>query len=529
VGGLASTLACHRGFSETERDWAQRFWQSPTICAGPGLKAVEMFDAVASGQIKAIWIMATNPAVSMPDAGDVRTALANCPLVVVSDCIADTDTTRFAHVKLPALGWGEKDGTVTNSERFISRQRGFLAAPGVAKPDWWIMAQVARHMGWGAAFDYEHQAEIFAEYAAMTRFENAGDRLLSLPRRDGREDYDLMQPFQWGGVAPFAQGRFPTTNGKANLVPVSPSDRPVLADFPMRLNTGRYRDQWHTMTRTGLSPKLSQHRREPLLEVHPDDAAAQSLIDGGFARVETPSGAATYRVLVTDAQRRGELYVPMHWTDQLSNAGRTGLLPGKDRDPLSGQPGFKNTAASVVPIVPDWVGFLITTQEPVDADLLYRTKVRLATGWLVELAGSGSTAPALAMLPLGARSEVQDARRGTVRAAVIDAGRLSAALFIAKQASLLPPRDWLIAQLSETKGSPVELLAGHAASPAPDRGPILCVCFDIGMNTILDAIAAQSLTSVEAVGAALNAGTNCGSCRPAIAKLLIPLKEAVNG
>jgi len=161
--------------------------------------------------------------------------------------------------------------------------------------------------------------------------------------------------------------------------------------------------------------------------------------------------------------------------------------------------------------------------------LLYRTKAKTASGWLVELAGSGSTAPALAMLPEGLHSEVQDARRGTARAAVIDDGRLTAALFIAKEAALLPPRDWLITQLNDTDASPVELLAGRAAIPAPDRGPILCVCFDVGMNTILDAIAAQSLTSVEAVGAALNAGTNCGSCRPAIAKLLIPQKEAVNG
>ncbi len=522
VGGLASTLACHRGFSAEERDWAQRFWQSPAICPGPGLKAVEMFDAVASGQIKAIWIIATNPAVSMPDAGDVRAALANCPLVVVSDCIADTDTIRFAHVKLPALGWGEKDGTVTNSERVISRQRGFLAAPGDAKPDWWIIAQVAKRMGWGAAFDYMHPAQIFAEYGAMTRFEAVGARVLALPEV---ADYDSFPPFQWGGTSPFARGQFPTPNGKANLISVTPAEHAFNAGFPLRLNTGRYRDQWHTMTRTGLSPKLSQHRREPLLEVHPQDAAVQGLIDGGLARVETLSGATIYRVLVTDAQQQGALYVPMHWTDQMSSAGRTGLLPGKARDPLSGQPAFKNTSACVLPIAPDWAGFLVTTREPLDADVLYWTKAKTASGWLVELAGMGSAASALALLPEGQRSDVQDVKRGTVRAAVIEDGRLRAALFIASDTSLLPPRDWLIAQLCETEGSPVELLAGRAANPAPVRGPIICVCFDVGMNTILTAIAEQSLTSVDSVGEALSAGTNCGSCRPAIAQLLMPLKE----
>lgn len=140
------------GFSDVERDRAQRFWQSPTICPGPGLKAVEMFDAMAKGKIKAVWIMATNPAVSMPDARMARVALANCPFVVVSDCIAATDTGRYAQVRLPALGWGEKDGTVTNSERRISRQRRFLDAPSEAKPDWWIIAEVAKRMGWGEAF-----------------------------------------------------------------------------------------------------------------------------------------------------------------------------------------------------------------------------------------------------------------------------------------------------------------------------------------------------------------------------------------
>jgi assimilatory nitrate reductase catalytic subunit len=428
---------------------------------------------------------------------------------------------------LPALGWGEKDGTVTNSERVISRQRGFLAAPGAAQPDWWIMAQVAKRMGWGDAFAYTHQAEIFAEYAAMTRFEDAGGRVLSLPHTGDRNAYDTLQPFQWGGVSPFAHGVFPTPNGKANLIAVSPQQRATSADFPLRLNTARYRDQWHTMTRTGLSPKLSQHRREPVLEIHPDDAGG--LTNAGLARVETPSGAAIYRVLITDAQRRGDICVPMHWSDQMSTAGRTGVLPGKDRDPLSGQPGFKNTPARVSPVIPDWAGFLVTRQEPADAAMLYRTKVKTAAGWLVELAGLGDTAPALAMLPEGHRAEVQDARRGTVRAAVIADARLSAALFIAKDAALLPPRDWLIAQLAETDGTPVELLAGRPATPAPDRGPIVCVCFDVGMNSILDAIATQALTSVEAVGAALHAGTNCGSCRPAIARLLAPQQEVVNG
>ncbi|MBB6124589.1 molybdopterin-dependent oxidoreductase [Sphingobium subterraneum] len=526
VGGLASMLAAHMGFTDTERDRVQRFWKSPTLCTEPGLKAVEMFDAVADGRIKAIWIMATNPAVSMPDAGDVRAALAACPLVVVSDCIADTDTTRLAHVKLPALAWGEKDGTVTNSERTISRQRGFLPVPGDAKPDWWIIAQIAARMGWVDAFDYPNAASIFREYAAQTGFENEGSRILDISDRATITDgaYDQLEPFQWGGASPFSYGRYPTSDGKARLVPVHPAAERKTSDFPLRLNTGRYRDHWHTMTRTGLSPRLSQHRREPLLELHPEDAADASVGDGALARVEAAAGVSVYRVRVTDAQRPGEIFVPMHWTDQQSSGGRTGRLMGKDRDPLSGQPGFKNTPARIAALRPEWTGFLITRDpfRPNDAIapwLLYHTQVRTRGGWLVELAGTGETSALLNLLPPGERIEAVDAARGSIRAAVLENGHMAAALFLTRDGSL-PQRDWLIAQLDQAAARPVELLAGRASDPVPDRGPIVCICFDVGLHTIVETIAREALTSVEAIGAALSAGTNCGSCRPALAALL---------
>ncbi len=542
VGGLASTLACHRGFSDAERDWAQRFWQSPAICPGPGLKAVDMFEAVGDGRIKAIWIMATNPAVSMPDAASVRAALAGCPFVVVSDCIAETDTSAFAHVKLPALGWGEKDGTVTNSERVISRQRGFLAAPGEARGDWWIMSEVAKRMGWRDAFDYTHQANVFAEFAAMTRFENAGDRVLyisPLPLKGVAEDrgyqtlqspdYDTLEPFQWGSLSPFAAGHFPTPDGKARLIPVRHHPRSDASKaFPLRLNTGRYRDQWHTMTRTGLSPKLSQHRREPLVEVHPDMVARFGLEDGGLAEVETPQGRSIFRVSSTPNQRRGDVFVPMHWTDQTSGGGRTGLLPGPDRDPHSGQPGFKNTPATIRAWQPRWQGFLVSKSLPLAPPCAYWTRIRTTSGWLIELAGDGDPAVLLTLLPEGERAEISDTKRGLLRAAVLEEGSFQSALFVA-QTGELPPRDWLISQLGGTAVTTIELLAGRPATPQADRGPIICVCFDVGMRTILDTIRADAITSVEAVGAALNAGTNCGSCRPAIARMLDTEREAAIG
>ena len=516
VGGMATTLAAHLTFAARDRAIAQRFWNSPTIAPAPGLKAVEMFDAVADSTVKAIWIIATNPLASLPDAGAARAALAACPFVVVSDCIADTDTGRLAHVRLPALAWGEKDGTVTNSERRISRQRGFLDAPGDARPDWWIIAEVAKRMGWADAFAWSHPREIFAEFAAMTRFENGGSRLLSVAEPD---DYDAMEPVQWGGVQPFAGGRFPTPDGKARLIAVEPEAVTIDPAWPLRLNTGRYRDQWHMMTRTGLSPKLSQHRREPLVEVHPADAEALGVAAGCLARVATASGSSVYRVALHDGQRRGDIFVPIHWTDVTASLGRTGRLPSAARDPVSGQPGFKNTPARLEPVVTTWTGFLITRNAPGVPGCEYWTRVRTAGGWLTELAGCGDPAALLALLPTGERAEVRDPRRGMMRAVVLDQGRIAAALFVATDGRL-PPRDWLTRQLAATEVMTVEVLAGRPAAQQADRGAVVCVCFDIGLNTIVGAIARQALTSVDAVGAALGAGTNCGSCRPALANLL---------
>jgi len=522
VGGLASTLAAHMGFSLEERDKAQRFWQSPTVCAGPGLKAVDMFDAAAVGKIRALWIIATNPAVSMPDARKVRVALANCPFVVVSDCIAQTDTMTYANVKLPALAWGEKDGTVTNSERRISRQRPFMGAPGEAKPDWWALSHVARKMGF-AGFDYAHPAEIFREFSAMTAFENEGARLLNL--RDlasvSDMDYAALSPTQWGGASPFGPGHYPTRSGKAEIVPVK--YQPPNAQsrgFPLTLNTGRYRDQWHTMTRTGLSPKLSQHRREPMVEVHPDTIQRRGLTDGGLARVNTATGSSVYRVQSAEGQRRRELFVPIHWTDQTSAEGRTGLLPSQARDPHSGQPGFKNTPATIASVHTDWTGFLITRDAPVTPDCLYWTRMRVDGGWLTEVAGVGDPASMLSLLPSGDLAEVHDMRRRVIRAAIIEDDKLVAALFINGTDRHLP-RAWLISQLAGKAAHSIELLAGRPATPTPDRGPIICVCFDIGLNTILAAIRDQKLTSVATIGFALGAGTNCGSCRPELAKTLV--------
>lgn len=521
VGGLASTLAAHMDFSAENVARVGRFWAAPQMAAKPGLKAVDLFHAVGEGRIKALWIMATNPAVSMPDAGRVREALAACPFVVVSDVIEKTDTGGFAHARLPAAAWGEKDGTVTNSDRTISRQRALLPLPGEAKPDWWIVAQVARRMGWKGHFAYDHPADIWREHARLTAYQNEGQRVLNLKGQTaiGNAAYDAMQPFRWGNT-PFADGHFSTPSRRARLVAVRQGPLPApLRNWPMTLNTGRYRDQWHTMTRTGLSPKLSRHREEPLVEVHPDDAAALALQDGGLARVVTPQGQSLFRVSIGTGQRRGELFVPIHWTDHQSTGGRAGLLPRPLADPHSGQPGFKNTPARIEAVKPDWRGFLLTRDIALPVPTcLWATRVTVPKGALFELAGDGDTKSVEAILPKGERIEAQDPAKGTRRVAVLVDGKVAAVLFLTRD-GVLPSRDWLIAQLGQAALGPA-LLAGRAPGATLDRGAIICVCFDIGAKTLVAAIAGQRLVTVEAIGAALGAGTNCGSCRPALANLI---------
>jgi assimilatory nitrate reductase catalytic subunit len=291
--------------------------------------------------------MGTNPAVSLPDADAVRAALGTCPFVVVSDSERRTDTTELAHVLLPAAAWGEKDGTVTNSERRISRQRAFLPLPGEARPDWWILTQVAQRLGFAAAFPYRGPDAIFAEHARLSGLVAQDFDIAAAAGRD----YATLDPFQWGGPQPFADGRFFTPDGRARFVPVTPQGpaSTLSADLPLRLNTGRYRDQWHSMTRTGRSAKLARHRPEPCLDLHPEDAHRHGVTDGGLARVESPRGTALLRVRVSGEARPGLTFAPLHWNAQSAGNARVGTLIAPVVDPVSGQPELKATPVRVRP------------------------------------------------------------------------------------------------------------------------------------------------------------------------------------
>ncbi|MQB44881.1 nitrate reductase [Rhizobium sp. ICMP 5592] len=536
VGGLANMLAAHMAIENAEdRDRVQRFWNAPTIAERQGLKAVDMFRAVADGRIKALWIMATNPVVSMPDADAVEAAIKACPFVVVSDVLKETDTTRHAHVLLPSLGWGEKDGTVTNSERRISRQREHLPAPGATKPDWWQMAEVGRRMGFSGAFTFESAADIFAEHAALSSFENDGSRDFDIGAyaQMPTDAYDTLSPFQWPQPAGspsqttrfFAAGGFFHPDSKARFVPVKPpvSDR-TNADFPFTLNTGRIRDQWHTMTRTGKSARLSAHIAEPFAEIHPRDAIEIGVGDAGLVEIESPHGKVIVRALVTERQARGSLFVPMHWNDRFAAKARVDAVVTPLTDPISGQPASKNVAVAARPFKAARYGFAVSMARPQQLDSAYWALAKADGGWRTELgfdeAEEDWTSWCRATFDIPAHIEplgYADRTTGDFRLAFFDGDRLLAALFLARQ-PVAVARNWAIAQLTASHSDlrkRFALVAGRPGADTPDPGATVCSCFGVGVNQIVGAVR-NGCHSVEAVGKALNAGTNCGSCRAEI-------------
>ncbi|MDD1615562.1 MAG: nitrate reductase catalytic subunit [Methylococcaceae bacterium NSP1-2] len=522
VGGLAHQLAAHIDFSyPDEVDKVARFWNAPHIAKQAGLPAVALFDAIAEGKIKAVWIMGTNPVVSLPNADKVKRALQACEFVVVSDCIANTDTTALAHVLLPAQGWSEKDGTVTNSERCISRQRALFKPAGNARPDWWIITQVAQRMGFEAAFNYHSPVDIFREHAALSGFENNGQRDFDISAFAdiSATDYEQFQPIQWpvnaaypqGRARLFADGQFFTPSGKAQFIAVTPRP-PVNApdeQYPLILNTGRLRDQWHTMTRTALAAKLNQHKPEPFVEIHPIDAEQQGLLAHSLARLESRWGAMLARVQITDSQLQGNVFVPMHWTDQYASFGRMGALVNPIVDPLSQQPESKHTPVRVRPYTPVWQGFILSRRELKITEVDYWVKSKAAGFYRYELAGD--TLPddwrdyARKQLCSSTAEnpqwqEYQDAAKGSYRAARLVDNQLETVIFIAPDHHLL--------------------LTGKPPLGGADVGAIICACFNVGEKTIKAAIKDKGLKTHQQVGQCLKAGTNCGSCIPEIKALL---------
>ncbi len=536
VGGLANMLAAHMEIEEpAHRDRVRRFWRSPVIAERPGLKAVDMFRAVADGRIKAIWIMATNPVDSLPDAASVEAALKACPFVVVSDVQAKTDTMRCAHVGLPAANWGEKNGTFTNSERRISRQRPFLPLPGEVRPDWQIICDVGKRMGFASAFSYATPAEIFAEHAALSAFENEGTRGFDIGAfaEIDAVQFDRMQPVQWPqpeagspeNTRFFADGRFFTPDGKGRFIAVVPAaETRTCKEYPFVLNTGRVRDHWHTMTRTGKSPRLSQHLAEPFVEIHPADAALHGIGDADIVQISTANHAILVRAMLTTRQVVGSVFAPIHWTDQFAASARVAVLVAGVVDPHSGQPASKTSAVRVERFAAARYGFAVLREEPSRIEAEYWALAKCVAGWRVELAFAQADRdwPAFAAQLFRRTVDTDvlayhDLRAGQQRFASFDCDRLAGALFLDSK-PVAVSRNWAVDQLSaefSKQGSRLAVVAGRPGRGLADRGAIVCSCFGIGANQIAAAVAA-GYASLEAIGRKLQAGTNCGSCRAEI-------------
>ena len=536
VGGLANQLAAHMSFVEPDINVVEEFWQAPNIARKEGLKAVDLFDAVHKGKVKAVWIMGTNPVVSMPNANKVREALQKCELVVVSECMENTDTAKMADVLLPTSTWGEKQGTVTNSERTISLQKAFLPLPGESKNDWQIICEFAKAMGYAEHFSYTNTREIFAEHATLSGFkaDASYSRAFNISKlaEINEAQYTNFTPIQWpikhsanqGTKRLFADGKFFTENQKAKFIAIKailPKVTPAKNEFIM--NTGRIRDQWHTMTRTGKAARLLTHMSEPFVQIHPQDASQLDLSPNDLVVCSNQKHQYIGRVKITEDQRPKEIFVPMHWNDMYSSQARADALVYDIVDPICGQPEFKHSPVKLDKYIVQTQGIVVANKKYEKLPTEYWTKITVDQGhaytfadksaafdwqnWLTEqhpdiddwvtyqAAGSYHT--------LGFREDILEVA------------------FMSTTAHEAPQYSWIAQQLGQKVAleERFTLLTGQPGDNSNSPGPIVCSCFQIGENQIREAIEAGA-KSVEELGIKLKCGTNCGSCIPEISALL---------
>ena len=589
VGGLANMLAAHmdfpiKGKPESNAGWqtVSDFWQTKNLAKKPGLKAVDLFDAVYSGKIKAIWIMATNPVVSMPNSNKIKAALKKCPLVIVSDCITKTDTTAYADVLLPAMGWAEKSGTVTNSERRISRQRSVFASNTLdniiasdtlnasltenqARPDWWIMSHVAQRMGF-AGFEFANSADIFREHATLSGMNNTDannnrrDFDISALATITNEEYDKLTPQQWpltngsdtqSSKRFFSAGNFYTQNKKANMIAVThknPTHQTTQA-YPLILNSGRIRDQWHTMTRTGIVAKLGAHITEPFVHIHPVDAEFLKLKDQSIAAISNQWGETKARISVTKNVTPGNCFMPIHWSKTNASDGHVCNLVSPDVDPVSGQPELKHTPVKIE-VWQAQSNALVISKDPLNENLLdeyfgYWVKRTVDSGFHYTLASTkdsheiASQLKQNALAIMGIQIEFNHKESSSYRSAKIVDKQLLSAFVVAPQ---IKHSDyaWLDTLLAKELDTDIQrsLLSGKACASLLE-GKQICACKQVGELTIKqsvrESLQAQKSNNhvfnaeetLENVRTCTNAGTGCGSCVPEIKQIIAKITPSV--
>ncbi len=566
VGGLANLLSAHRDMANPQhRAEVAALWGVDSVPDKPGKSAVELFEGLKSGEVKAVWIACTNPAQSMPDQAMIHEALQHAEFVIVQEAFGHTETCAYADLLLPATTWGEKEGTVTNSERAITRVRAAVSAPGEARHDWAIVVDFARRLGIrmgkgelaARMFPYATPEEVWNEHRESTRGRDLDITGLSytLLETAGPQQWPFPEGADKGKVRLYEDGVFPTPSGRARFVAVehritaeSPSAR-----YPLHLNTGRLRDQWHGMSRTGLVARLYSHESEPLLHMHKDDMERRDLSNGDLVEVKSNRGSVVLKVIESATLRPGQTFVPMHWgSNTMGGQGVNVLLP-RNFDPTSKQPELKHAAIQVVKYTAGKALVAMRRSEP-DADgqlqpnpLVVMDRLRR---WLphfpyASLTLAGRNAPVVVLKARGeelapdllealdrdlalddptqvlsyqdSRKEVAKRARvtGDSLSAVRLAGETKAAEWLADMMvqghSAAAVRPWLLAPLTQPP-------AGQAA-----RGKVICNCFDVAEDDILAAF--RNGDSLEVLQARTKCGTNCGSCVPELKRLAQSVKH----
>src|SRR5512134_768534 len=548
VGGMATLLPGHRDPGNTEhRAEIARLWGVPALPERPGKTATELFEAARRGEVKALWIACTNPAQSLPDQARVREALERAELVVVQEASFATETAAYADVLLPAATWGEKEGTMTNSERRIARVRAAVPPPGEARPDWEIAADFARrlarrlHPAREALFAWRTPEELFAEHRETTRGRDLDITGL---------DYGVLEaqgPQQWpypegaaaGRPRLYQDGRFATRSGKARFVAVSQRGTAEDADarHPLRLLTGRLRDQWHGMARTGNTGRLFSHVEGPALSLNPDDARHLKLAAGDLAKVISRRGSLVLPVELDQRQRPGQAFIPMHWGSRfLSGLGVNALMPAAC-DPVSRQPELKHAAVRVERAALPWRLAALALGSP--EALMARLQPFLARFPFaacvpfgreregVSLCAAAEVAPDAGLLAeldaalgLGGEGmlEYRDARRGVSKRVRFHDDRLVAVRLSGETLAY----GWLRDAAAE--GQAAEQLRRWVLAPAarlPAAAPtskVVCNCLDVSEDRIAARIAQGA--DLAALQGELGCGTQCGSCLPEIRRML---------
>lgn len=353
VGYLSHQLPGYRVVTDdTHRAYLEGAWRIPpgSIDPNPGLTAVPMFEAAADGDVRALWIVCTNPAVSMPDTKVSQAGLKRADLVIVQDCYYPTETTEYADVVLPAAQWGEKRGTMTNSERLVVRSDKLLDPPGDAKPDWWIFSQIAKVMGFKRDFDFHNHEEIWDEYRLLTAGTPCDQMGMTNERLEKTSlRWPCPNPRHPGTRRRYTRRRFFTPSGKAQFkTPIyKPPNEETDEEYPLGLTTGRVASQWHTRTRTGKVPQLNRKDPEPFVEIHPDDAAENEVEDGDWIYLVGRRGRCYARVRVTETIRRGLLFTPFHWGDLFHAETNANYVTNSAFDPVSKQPELKFCAVRI--------------------------------------------------------------------------------------------------------------------------------------------------------------------------------------